>query len=118
MISLLVISLLPCRRITGLARCPAATAGRRPRPLRSLMGGQDRAGRKFSGINTTSSSVPVRADPLFGGRHSGICRQRRRKQVVGGPVEVVPAAVVAAGGAGVGVAEGVLDVLQGGTEAE
>ena len=30
----------------------------------------------------------------------------------------MPAAVVAAGGAGVGVAEGVLDVLQGGAEAE
>ena len=39
--------------------------------------------------------------------------------LVGGvPVEVVPGAVVAAGGAGVGVAHGVLDVLQRYTVAE
>jgi hypothetical protein len=40
------------------------------------------------------------------------------KQVVGGAVEVVPGAVVAAGGARVGVAQGVLDVLQRSTQAE
>src|SRR4051812_32075089 len=38
--------------------------------------------------------------------------------VVGGAVEVVPAAAIPPGGARVGVAEGVLDVLQGGAEPE
>src|SRR3954453_13089262 len=44
--------------------------------------------------------------------------QCRSEQVVGGAVEVVPAAVVAPRGAWVGVAEGVLDVLQRGTQAQ
>jgi hypothetical protein len=44
--------------------------------------------------------------------------QRRGEQVVGGAVEVVAAAVVAPGRAGVGVAERVLDVLERSAEAQ
>ena len=40
------------------------------------------------------------------------------KQVVGGAVEVVVAAVVPPGGAGVGVTEGVRDVLRCGPESQ
>src|SRR4051794_8178726 len=53
-------------------------------------------------------------------RHLGqrVSSESRREEVAGGAVEVVPAAVVPPRRPWVGVAEGVLDVLQRRTEAE
>src|SRR3954452_4102857 len=58
-----------------------------------------------------AQQTPVRLSPAVPG-------QRRGEQVVGGAVEVVATAVVAPGGAGVGVAEGVLYVLERGAQAQ
>src|SRR5215212_10776939 len=71
-----------------------------------------RRGGQAPSLQTHGAAGPPRPPASRGAGSRSVFGQRRGEQVVGGPVEVVAAAVVAAGGARVGVAEGVLDVLQ------
>src|SRR4051794_4962395 len=107
----------PAGRLPPYRRaCSAPEGPHLPAPAAGRCEGQDVAGR------ATSLLGPVMNLWLAGGsqylRMGVVGGQGAGEEVGGGAVEVVPVAVVAPGGAWVGVAEGVLDVLQRGAEAE
>src|SRR3954447_23428196 len=98
------------RRVGAVdARSLRALIGAWPRPYR---GARSATGVLVAQLGEQQVADYVALVPSVG----TVVGQRRGQQIVGGAVEVVPGAVIAPGGARVGVAERVLHVLQGRTQ--